>query len=183
MANPQRHHPQYATEEIGGKVRGDLDARWLTAEGPLRKTNKIAARFSATRAITSSSSTPCATAAVDHRYACPPEGWGCNAYCSCRSILSIRRVRQRPRSTSHTTGRRRSETSRRSAPSVGFADDLGYIEALANSVRQHWMTHGRPTNSYRLVMSFHGVPRYTLPRERRSLPLRMPKTGRLLADR
>ncbi len=43
-----------------------------------------------------------------------------------------------------------------------FSDNLGYIEALANSVRKHWMAHGRPTNSYRLIMSFHGVPRYTL---------------------
>jgi len=43
-----------------------------------------------------------------------------------------------------------------------FADHPGYIQALAASVREHWMTHGRPTSSYRLVMSFHGLPRYTL---------------------
>ena len=43
-----------------------------------------------------------------------------------------------------------------------FADHPGYIEALANSVRQHWAKNGRPTAAYRLIMSFHGVPRYTL---------------------
>lgn len=62
-----------------------------------------------------------------------------------------------------------------------FADDLGYIEALANSVRQHWMTHGRPTNSYRLVMSFHGVPRYTLEKGD-PYHCECQKTGRLLAE-
>ena len=62
-----------------------------------------------------------------------------------------------------------------------FADDLGYIEALANSVRQHWMTHGRPTNTYRLVMSFHGVPRYTLEKGD-PYHCECQKTGRLLAE-
>jgi len=40
-----------------------------------------------------------------------------------------------------------------------FADDTGYIAALAQSVRDHWTRHGR---GERLLMSFHGVPRYTL---------------------
>ena len=36
----------------------------------------------------------------------------------------------------------------------------GYIEALANSVREHWNEHGQAD---RLVMSFHGIPkRYLL---------------------
>ena len=39
-----------------------------------------------------------------------------------------------------------------------FADHAGYIEALAQSVRKHWMTHGQPASSYRLVISFHGLP-------------------------
>ena len=43
-----------------------------------------------------------------------------------------------------------------------YAGHPGYIEALASSVREHWMTNGRPPASYRLIMSFHGVPRYTL---------------------
>jgi len=59
-----------------------------------------------------------------------------------------------------------------------FHDSPGYIQALAHSVRQHWMKNGEPD---RLVMSFHGVPR-------RSLDLGDPyhcechKTGRLLAE-
>jgi ferrochelatase len=59
-----------------------------------------------------------------------------------------------------------------------YHDDPGYIAALAASVRQHWMDHGRPD---KLLMSFHGIPR-------RSLTLGDPyhcechKTGRLLAE-
>jgi ferrochelatase len=40
-----------------------------------------------------------------------------------------------------------------------YHDDPGYIEALAQRVRQHWQTNGRPE---RLVLSFHGVPKRTL---------------------
>jgi len=59
-----------------------------------------------------------------------------------------------------------------------FADDPGYIAALATSVREHWMKHGAGDL---LVMSFHGLPR-------RSLALGDPYhcechvTARLLAD-
>ena len=59
-----------------------------------------------------------------------------------------------------------------------FHDDPAYIEALARSVRDHWMKNGEPD---RLVMSFHGIPR-------RSLDLgdlyhcECHKTGRLLAE-
>ena len=37
-----------------------------------------------------------------------------------------------------------------------YHDDSGYIGALANSVREHWATHGRAD---KLVMSFHGIPK------------------------
>jgi len=62
-----------------------------------------------------------------------------------------------------------------------FADHPGYIAALAASVREHWQANGRPSASYRLLMSFHGLPR-------RSLELGDPyfcecqKSGRLLAE-
>jgi ferrochelatase len=42
-----------------------------------------------------------------------------------------------------------------------FHDHPGYIAALAQSVRDSWMQTGRPDM---LVMSFHGVPRFTLDR-------------------
>jgi ferrochelatase len=42
-----------------------------------------------------------------------------------------------------------------------FHDHPAYIRALGDSVREFWRAHGRPD---RLVMSFHGVPRYTLER-------------------
>lgn len=66
-----------------------------------------------------------------------------------------------------------------------FADDVGYINAIANQVRAHWQqnpTPALPDASYRLVMSFHGLPE-------RNLKLGDPyfcechKTGRLLAER
>ena len=63
-----------------------------------------------------------------------------------------------------------------------FADDPGYIKALSNSVREHWIsTGGRPSTSYRLIMSFHGVPRYTLDKGD-PYHCECHKTGRLLAE-
>jgi ferrochelatase len=40
-----------------------------------------------------------------------------------------------------------------------YHDQASYIAALAQTVRAHWQTHGRPDQ---LVMSFHGVPARTL---------------------
>jgi ferrochelatase len=40
----------------------------------------------------------------------------------------------------------------------GFAREPEYIAALAASVRRHWAVNGRPSSSYRLIMSFHGIP-------------------------
>lgn len=42
-----------------------------------------------------------------------------------------------------------------------FHDHPGYIAALAAGVRKHWDRHGQPD---RLLMSFHGLPRFTLER-------------------
>jgi protoporphyrin/coproporphyrin ferrochelatase len=42
-----------------------------------------------------------------------------------------------------------------------FHDHPAYIHALAAQVKGYWASHGR---AERLVMSFHGVPRYTLDR-------------------
>lgn len=42
-----------------------------------------------------------------------------------------------------------------------FHDHPGYVGALAQSVRDYWMQTGRPDV---LLMSFHGVPRFTLDR-------------------
>ena len=53
----------------------------------------------------------------------------------------------------------------RNVPELRFVrsyyDHPGYIGALAASVREYWTRHGRPT---KLVMSFHGVPRFTVER-------------------
>jgi protoporphyrin/coproporphyrin ferrochelatase len=60
-----------------------------------------------------------------------------------------------------------------------YHDHDGYVDALRDTVLEHWDTHGRPE---KLVMSFHGVPK-------RTLMLGDPyhcechKTARLLADR
>ncbi|HEY0665550.1 MAG TPA: ferrochelatase [Gallionella sp.] len=59
-----------------------------------------------------------------------------------------------------------------------FHDHRGYIRALANSIDNYWMKHGRPE---KLLMSFHGLPRYTLDK---GDPYHCEcfKTGRLLAE-
>lgn len=62
-----------------------------------------------------------------------------------------------------------------------FADHPGYIAALAASVREHWGANGRPASSYRLIMSFHGLPRYTLDKGD-PYHCECHKSGRLLAE-
>jgi ferrochelatase len=59
-----------------------------------------------------------------------------------------------------------------------FHDDPGYIKALAASVNHYWMKNGRPE---KLVMSFHGVPKYTLEKGD-PYHCECHKTGRLLAQ-
>jgi ferrochelatase len=59
-----------------------------------------------------------------------------------------------------------------------FHDYPGYIRALARGVTEHWTASGRPD---KLVMSFHGVPRYTLDRGD-PYHCECHKTGRLLAE-
>ena len=58
----------------------------------------------------------------------------------------------------------------------GYHDHPGYIKALAASVNQHWMERGRPD---KLVMSFHGVPRFSLDKGD-PYHCECQKTGRLL---
>jgi len=59
-----------------------------------------------------------------------------------------------------------------------FHDHPAYIAALASNVRKHWAEHGQPE---KLVMSFHGVPRYTLDKGD-PYHCECLKTGRLLAE-
>jgi len=59
-----------------------------------------------------------------------------------------------------------------------FHDDAGYIKASAQNIRDYWTLHGRPD---KLVMSFHGVPQYTL---EKGDPYHCEclKSGRLIAE-
>jgi ferrochelatase len=58
-----------------------------------------------------------------------------------------------------------------------FHDHPAYIAALAEGVRKHWTKHGKPD---KLLMSFHGLPRYTLERGD-PYHCECQKTARLLA--
>ena len=59
-----------------------------------------------------------------------------------------------------------------------FHDDPGYIRACAQNIRDYWTLHGRPD---KLVMSFHGLPRYTLDKGD-PYHCECRKTGRLIAE-
>lgn len=59
-----------------------------------------------------------------------------------------------------------------------FHDNTGYINALAQNVRDYWMNNGRPDQ---FIMSFHGVPRFTLD-QGDPYHCECQKTGRLLAE-
>ena len=58
-----------------------------------------------------------------------------------------------------------------------YHDHPAYIYALAANIRDYWQMHGRPDV---LLMSFHGVPRYTLDKGD-PYHCECQKTGRLLA--
>jgi ferrochelatase len=59
-----------------------------------------------------------------------------------------------------------------------YHDHPAYLHALAANIRDYWQMHGRPDV---LVMSFHGVPRYT--RDKGDpYHCECQKTGRLLAE-
>lgn len=59
-----------------------------------------------------------------------------------------------------------------------YHDHPAYIQALAANIHDYWQMHGRPDV---LVMSFHGVPRYTLDKGD-PYHCECQKTGRLLAS-
>jgi len=59
-----------------------------------------------------------------------------------------------------------------------FPDNPGYIAALAASINAYWMTNGRPD---KLVMSFHGLPQFSLERGD-PYHCECHKTARLLAE-
>ncbi|HCI51951.1 MAG TPA: ferrochelatase [Gallionella sp.] len=59
-----------------------------------------------------------------------------------------------------------------------FHDDAGYIKSLAANINEYWTKHGRPE---KLVMSFHGVPQYTLDKGD-PYHCECHKSGRLLAE-
>ena len=59
-----------------------------------------------------------------------------------------------------------------------YHDDPGYIAALAQSINDYWMQNGRPD---KLVMSFHGVPRFSLDKGD-PYHCECQKTGRMLAE-
>ncbi len=63
-----------------------------------------------------------------------------------------------------------------------YHDEEAYLAALEASVRTHWQQNGRPQDSYRLIMSFHGLPRASLD-QGDPYHCECHKTGRLLAER
>jgi ferrochelatase len=71
----------------------------------------------------------------------------------------------------------------RNAPEIRvvkhFHDHPAYIGALAESVREHWQREGRPD---KLLMSFHGLPRFSLTRGD-PYHCECQKTARLLAEK
>lgn len=64
-----------------------------------------------------------------------------------------------------------------------YHDHPAYIAALAQSVREHWRLNGKPNahGSGKLVMSFHGLPKFHLIKGD-PYHCECHKTGRLLAD-
>lgn len=75
--------------------------------------------------------------------------------------------------------------STRNVPEIRFVrnyhDNPAYIAALAASVREHWQANGPLGSGDKLVMSFHGLPRFSLDKGDPYF-CECHKTGRLLAE-
>jgi len=102
----------------------------------------------------------------------------------CRRILALPLYPQYSASTTGSTFDAVADTLKhwRWLPELRFNtqyhDQPGYIQALAESVRNHWATHGR---GQRLLFSFHGVPkRYFLSGD--PYHCQCHKTARLVAE-
>ena len=85
----------------------------------------------------------------------------------CERILIIPMY---PQYAASTTASVQDEVSRfgqhvRNVPEIRvvkhFSDDPGYVASLANLVQDYWRKSGRPE---KLIMSFHGLPRYAIER-------------------
>lgn len=83
----------------------------------------------------------------------------------CEQILVVPLYPQYAASTTATAVDKVNDyaSRRRNQPELRFIkrypDDPGYITALAESIRAHWLQHGKPE---RLLLSFHGIPRVTV---------------------
>jgi len=70
----------------------------------------------------------------------------------------------------------------RNVPAIRFVkhfhDHPAYVKSVAKAVNDYWMKHGRPD---RLVMSFHGLPRFSLDKGD-PYHCECLKTGRLVAE-
>ncbi len=103
---------------------------------------------------------------------------------NCQRILIVPLYPQYSASTTATVNDILFETLQRTrnTPAIrtirSFHEHPGYIKALANSINAYWMKNGRPE---RLLMSFHGLPHYTLEKGD-PYHCECHKTGRLLAQ-
>ncbi|MDD5057815.1 MAG: ferrochelatase [Sideroxydans sp.] len=103
---------------------------------------------------------------------------------NCQRILVVPLYPQYSASTTATVFDAVFETMRqtRNTPALRtvkhFHDDAGYIKALAGNISAYWEQHGKPE---KLLMSFHGLPQYTLDRGD-PYHCECLKTGRLLAQ-
>lgn len=110
--------------------------------------------------------------------------WDVLARSACDRVLVVPMYPQYAASTTASTFDAVSASlrRRRNVPALRlikhFHDEPGYIAALAQNVRDYWQAHGR---GERLVMSFHGLPRFSLDRGD-PYHCECHKTGRLLAE-
>src|SRR5690606_4879648 len=105
----------------------------------------------------------------------------------CGRILILPAYPQYAASTTASVGDRVSvwTQANRNVPELRFVrnyhDHPGYIAALAASVREHWMTNGHLQSGDQLIMSFHGLPKFSLDKGDPYF-CECQKTGRLLAE-
>ena len=185
-ADPARRDPARAPGELGGEVPDDLDADGSPLLVHTRRQADLLRGYLGERLKNAALPADLVAIEVGMRYGNPAIDGAVDRLVAagCDRILVVPMYPQYAASTTASlcdavfasVARRRYVPALRTITS--YHDDAGYIRALARQIGGYWEKHGRPD---RLVMSFHGVPRFTLERGDPYFCL-CQKTGRLLAQ-
>lgn len=164
VADSERHHPQYPAEEIRRQIRRRVDTGRLAPAGAYGKAGQAPQGLAR--------GTGPGRPGSGLRHALWPTGRGGRfGPAQGQGLPASADSAPDPQFSASTTGSALDGVFQpllrtRNLPELryirNFHDHPAYIGALAAQVRDFWSQEGRPGPSYRLLISFHGLPRRSL---------------------